>query len=48
MAEPINRLNTTIPWSLRVKLDEHAAATGKTLAAIVTEALEAYLKKGDE
>jgi len=47
MAEPINRLNTTIPWALRVKLDVYAAATGKTLAAIVTEALEAYLKEDE-
>lgn len=46
MAEPINRINTSIPWALRVKLDAHAAATGKTLAAIVAEALTAYLKEG--
>lgn len=48
MAEPINRLNTSIPWALRVKLDQYAARTGKTLAAIVTEALAAYLKEDEE
>lgn len=47
MAEPINRLNTTIPWPLRVKLDAYKAATGKDLAKIVTEALQAYLKEGE-
>lgn len=47
MVEPINRLNTTIPWALRVKLDAYKAATGKDLAVIVTEALEAYLKEDE-
>lgn len=46
--EPISRINTSIPWALRVRLDEHAAATGKTLAAIVTEALEKYLGQSKE
>lgn len=48
MAEPINRLNTSIPWALRVKLDQYAARTGKTLATIVTEALEALLEPKEE
>jgi predicted DNA-binding protein len=45
---PVKRTSVPIPLDLVRRAKAEAALAGKTLAQVIAEALEAYLKKGEQ